>query len=184
MALSMVESKAWKSYPSVEWAKGVGDSINEFMNLFDSINKRGYSVPYISMMSSVLSRALYSLSSAAKVMYKSKKYFSFKISIDWMKNLSKNVLLFGKTAQELDKLLGFDEKKFGISTYKSCLDRINLPNNFQILANKTYIIDFPKNKSTKVYDEMIDSDKEKIKVERFVFIYIRISCLLKGEFYV
>jgi hypothetical protein len=111
IALSMVESKAWKSYPSVEWAKGVGDSINEFMNLFDSINKRGYSVPYISMMSSVLSRALYSLSSAAKVMYKSKKYFSFKISIDWMKNLSKNVLLFGKTAQELDKLLGFDEKK-------------------------------------------------------------------------
>ena len=28
---------------------------------------------------------------------------------------------------------------------------------------KTYIIDFPKNKSTKVYDEMIESDREKIK---------------------
>lgn len=37
--------------------------------------------------------------------------------------------------------IGFNDKKFGISTYKSCLDRINLPNNFQILANKTYIID-------------------------------------------
>lgn len=37
--------------------------------------------------------------------------------------------------------IGFDDKKFGISTYKSCLDRINLKNNFQILANKTYIID-------------------------------------------
>lgn len=37
--------------------------------------------------------------------------------------------------------IGFDDKKFGISTYKSCLDRINLPNNFQILANKTYTID-------------------------------------------
>ena len=59
--------------------------------------------------------------------------------------------------------IGFDGKKFGISTYKSCLKRINLSNNFQILANKTYIIDFPKNKSTKVYDEMIESDREKIK---------------------
>ena len=37
--------------------------------------------------------------------------------------------------------IGFNDKKFGISTYKSCLDRINLPNNFQVLANKTYIID-------------------------------------------
>lgn len=37
--------------------------------------------------------------------------------------------------------IGFYEKKFGISTYKSCLDRINLRNNFQVLANKTYIID-------------------------------------------
>ena len=42
--------------------------------------------------------------------------------------------------------IGFNEKKFGISTYKSCLDRINLPNNFQILANKTYIVElFKKN---------------------------------------
>jgi hypothetical protein len=30
-------------------------------------------------------------------------------------------------------------------------------------VTKAYIIDFPKNKSTKVYDEMIDTDKEKIK---------------------
>ena len=36
--------------------------------------------------------------------------------------------------------IGFNNKRFGISTYKSCLDRINLSNNFQILANKTYII--------------------------------------------
>ena len=35
--------------------------------------------------------------------------------------------------------MGFDENDFGISTYKSCLDRLNLTNNFQILANKTYI---------------------------------------------
>lgn len=30
---------------------------------------------------------------------------------------------------------------FGISTYKSCLDKINLPNSFQILANTTYVFD-------------------------------------------
>lgn len=37
--------------------------------------------------------------------------------------------------------IGFDGKDFGIATYKSCLDRINIHSNFQILANKTYIID-------------------------------------------
>jgi len=37
--------------------------------------------------------------------------------------------------------IGFDEKEFGISTYKSCLDRIGLTNNYQVLANKTVIMD-------------------------------------------
>jgi len=37
--------------------------------------------------------------------------------------------------------MGFNDKTFGISSYKSCLDRINLTNNFQVLANTTYIFD-------------------------------------------
>lgn len=36
--------------------------------------------------------------------------------------------------------IGFNEKKFGLSSYKSCLDRIGLSNNYQVLANKTFIM--------------------------------------------
>jgi asparagine synthetase B (glutamine-hydrolysing) len=40
--------------------------------------------------------------------------------------------------------MGFDENNtFGISTYKSCLDRLEL-NSFQILSNTTYIFDLDK----------------------------------------
>jgi asparagine synthase (glutamine-hydrolysing) len=44
--------------------------------------------------------------------------------------------------------MGFNDNNqncnFGISTYKSCLDRLELTNNFQILANTTYIFDLNK----------------------------------------
>ena len=42
--------------------------------------------------------------------------------------------------------MGFNEDIFGISTYKSCLDRIDITSNFQILANKTYFINLKMNK--------------------------------------
>jgi asparagine synthetase B (glutamine-hydrolysing) len=37
--------------------------------------------------------------------------------------------------------IGFDQNDFGISTYKSCLDRIGINNNYQVLSNKTCILD-------------------------------------------
>ncbi len=49
--------------------------------------------------------------------------------------------------------MGFDDNNhFGVSTYKSCLDRLELTTNFQILANTTYIFDLDK---LKVIEEKI-----------------------------
>jgi len=46
--------------------------------------------------------------------------------------------------------VGYNNKEFGISTYKSCLDRIGLTNNYQLLANKTCILDL---KNIKIIEE-------------------------------
>ena len=57
-------------------------------------------------------------------------------------DLSKNILIMSTDIFGTRPLwFGYDNNNFGISTYKSCLNRINLLNNFQILANKTYTFD-------------------------------------------
>jgi asparagine synthetase B (glutamine-hydrolysing) len=57
-------------------------------------------------------------------------------------DFNKNILIFSTDIFSTRPLwIGFNDNKFGISTYKSCLDRIGLLNNFQILANKSYVLD-------------------------------------------
>ena len=58
-------------------------------------------------------------------------------------DLKENKLIFSTDIFSTRPLwIAFDDQKhIGISTYKSCLDRIDLTNNFQILANKTYVLD-------------------------------------------
>lgn len=47
--------------------------------------------------------------------------------------------------------VSFNEKKFGISSYKSCLERSGLTSIFQVLANKTYIYDLKEIKCIKEF---------------------------------
>ena len=66
-------------------------------------------------------------------------------------DFNKNKLIFSTDIFGTRPLwIGFDNNKFGISTYKSCLDRIGLNENFQILANKTFVLDL---KSLKIIRE-------------------------------
>ena len=109
-AFSGLTPEMWGAYPTVAWAKGVSNSVTGFMDLFDTIDERGYSVTWFSIMTQILTGALNSLSFSAWIMYSARKAFTFKINPDWMKNLSKNVLIFGWTAMQLDKMLGYDEK--------------------------------------------------------------------------
>ena len=77
----------------------------------------------------------------------------------------------------LEKFIDFMVNKYTgkVGTIESYLD-LTATTTEQIKTTiinaitKTYIIDFPKNKSTKVYDEMIESDREKIK-EKLLFVY-------------
>lgn len=86
--------------------------------------------------------------------------------VDQGTNLKVPMAKFGS----LEKFIDFMVNKYTgkVGTIESYLD-LTATTTEQIKTTiinaitKTYIIDFPKNKSTKVYDEMIESDREKIK---------------------
>ncbi len=62
-------------------------------------------------------------------------------------DLTKNILIFSTDIFGTRPLwMGFDGSEFGLSTYKSCLDRIGLTNNYQVLSNKTFTYDLSTNK--------------------------------------
>ena len=65
-------------------------------------------------------------------------------------DFSKNKLIYSTDIFGTRPLwMAFDGSEFGISTYKSCLDRIGLTNNYQILANKTVVFDLTEMKIVK-----------------------------------
>jgi asparagine synthetase B (glutamine-hydrolysing) len=62
-------------------------------------------------------------------------------------DFTKNILIFSTDIFGVRPLwMGFDGAEFGLSTYKSCLDRIGITNNYQVLSNKTYTLDLSTNK--------------------------------------
>lgn len=109
-AFSTVSPDVWKSYPSQSWANGVKLSIVGFMDIFGEIEERGFSVVIFSMYSKILEGAIKSISTSAKHLWSSQKYFKFKLDKSWITNLGKSVIGFAAITQQLDKMLGFDEK--------------------------------------------------------------------------
>jgi hypothetical protein len=86
--------------------------------------------------------------------------------VDQGKNLKVPMAKFSS----LDKFLDFMVNKYKdkLGAIENYLDRTATTTEQKDTAiinavTKAYILDFPKNKSTKVYDEMVDSDKETIK---------------------
>lgn len=62
-------------------------------------------------------------------------------------DFTKNILIFSTDIFGVRPLwVGFDGDDFGLSTYKSCLDRTGITNNYQVLSNKTYTLDLSTNK--------------------------------------
>ena len=110
IAFSSVDPEAWTSYPSYTWAEGVKTSITSFLDVFSVIEERGYSIYTFQMYSKVLEGALKSISLSAAYLWGSKKFFGFKLDKSWVTNLSKSVLGYAALTQQLDKLLGTDEK--------------------------------------------------------------------------
>jgi hypothetical protein len=104
-AFSSVGADAWGAYPSSSWAGGVSQTVKGFMDLFDTIAERGYTVFSLNSSSSILSGAIRSMASVAKTLWMSKKYFTTTIPANFIKNLAPNILGFAKLGLDLDKML-------------------------------------------------------------------------------
>ena len=100
----------WGSYPSDKWADGVKSTIVGFLDIFSIIGERGYSVSSFKMYSAILNGAISNIASSAKSLWMSQNYFKFKLDKSWVKNVGENVLPYALITQQLDKMLGFDEK--------------------------------------------------------------------------
>ena len=101
----------WGSYPSEQWAGGVKSTITGFMDVFQAIEDKGYSVVSFRMYTSILSGALNSISTSARTLWSNQKFFSFKMDPSYIPNLAKNVLAYGALSRMLDSILTVEEKK-------------------------------------------------------------------------
>lgn len=98
-------SGAWSAYPTEEWAKGVGNSVTGFLDIFDELENRGYTTAQFSILSQVLNYGLSSMSSAARTLWRNKKYFDVELNPDFIENIARNVLGFAKLGLALDRML-------------------------------------------------------------------------------
>ena len=121
-----VKPEAWKSYPTVDWAKGVGKTVEGFMNLFDTIEERGYTTTSFAMNSMILKFGVQAMADVARILWTNQKFFKVKLDQNFVKNLSKNLLGFGTLALKLDKMLVSEKTVvttnsgvFGIGSSKS-----------------------------------------------------------------
>ena len=104
-AFAAVKPEAWKSHPTTEWAKVVSKSVIGFMDLFDTIEKRGYTTTSFAMNSVILKVGVKAMADVARILWANKKFFTVKLDPNFIKNISKNLLGFGVLALALDKML-------------------------------------------------------------------------------
>ena len=104
-AFSSVKPESWGAYPTTKWAKGVGNSVEGFMDLFDTIEERGYSTTSFAINSMILKGGVKAMADVARILWTNKKFFGVKLDPNFIKNLSKNILGFGALALALDKML-------------------------------------------------------------------------------
>jgi hypothetical protein len=104
-AFITVKPEAWKSHPTSEWARGVSKAVTGFMDLFDTIEERGYTTTSFAMNSMILRVGVQAMADVARVLWTNKKFFTVKLDPNFIKNISKNLLGFGALALALDKML-------------------------------------------------------------------------------
>jgi hypothetical protein len=103
--------EAWSSYPSKEWAGGVSNSVTGFMDIFKTIEERGYDLLTFKMYSGVLTGAIASIALTAKILYTNSKFFTVKLDKNFIKNIASNVLGYAMLSKTLEAMLTSEEKK-------------------------------------------------------------------------
>jgi hypothetical protein len=99
-----IKAEAWGAYPTTAWASGVGAAVESFVGIVEKVKD-------VSPVDSLkVSLVVSQIAGAARLLFKSKQYFGFKLDSAWVKSLGSNVMPFATLAKELDKILGYDEK--------------------------------------------------------------------------
>lgn len=108
--LSGAKPEMWESYPSESWGIGIKSSITNFMDLFDNMEERGYSIESFKKKSILLSWIVYSMANIAKIIQQSQEYFGYEIPKSWTDGLSTNVLGFANLAVQIESLLTVEKE--------------------------------------------------------------------------
>lgn len=95
----------WGSYPDESWAKGVSLSINSYMDIFDELDKRGYSTVSFAANSEILKMGISSMAKVASMLFFNKEYFGVQLDPNFVSNISPNILGFAKLGLILDSML-------------------------------------------------------------------------------
>jgi len=98
-------SSMWGTYPSETWAMGVGKSISSFLDIFDTLEDRGYTTVQFAILSDVLNHGITSMASVAKKLFLSKEFFTVAIDPNFIPNIAPNILGFVELGLTLDKML-------------------------------------------------------------------------------
>jgi hypothetical protein len=75
------------------------------MDLFDTIEERGYTTTSFAMNSKILKFGVKAMADVARILWTNKKFFTVKLDPNFIKNISKNLLGFATLALALDKML-------------------------------------------------------------------------------
>ena len=111
VAKKFANSSSWK-YPPLQWAEGVANNIIKYVNLSNYVSNQSDFLSSDSISSMASEMAL-----TAVIIKMNEKNFKFVIPVDFMKNLSFNLLKYARLSRDLEKAMTHEEKKsisFGI----------------------------------------------------------------------
>lgn len=109
---SSVKPDAWTSYPTSEWANGVKDSINSFVDVYKALVENDTEVEDLSL----ISRYAQQMANTASILGRNKKYFDMQVDPNFVKKMSKNILdyqnlvktMSGYKTSSIASMLGMD----------------------------------------------------------------------------
>jgi hypothetical protein len=95
----------WSAYPTTTWAEGVGASVESYMSVVETVKE-------LSLMDTMkVSMVIGQITSVAKLLYNSQKFFEFKLDNNFISKIAKNVLGYAALSKQLEQMLTITEKK-------------------------------------------------------------------------
>jgi hypothetical protein len=106
----------WGSFPSVDWAKGVSETITGYMGVFDEIGTREGGLEGFKKSSAMVTSIVTQMALTARILHGSNKFFSFTLPGNWISNVTKSTIGFAVLSKMLDSMLTKEEKITTVDT--------------------------------------------------------------------